>query len=225
MGLLRILLAISVVLEHIDPHLLPKLYPGNIAVEIFFMISGFYMTLILSEKYDGASVTGILGFYQSRFFRLWPIFIVVTVLVNLLWLFAYFYLGHSPTEAAPLREWIGNDVVYFLAKASNVLMVGQDVTSLAHVWPTGARFTFGPPDLADGSISMGYLRDIGPAWSIGLEIWFYLLAPFLVRLSIGWLGALVTISLALRAGMTAFGLCLLLLSKPTCSIPSRSNIL
>ena len=51
MGLIRTLLAISVVLAHSSPIFGIKLVGGQVAVQAFYMISGFYMTLVLNEKY------------------------------------------------------------------------------------------------------------------------------------------------------------------------------
>lgn len=206
MGLLRFILAIAVVMAHVPTLVLPRFLPANMAVEIFFMISGFYMSLILSEKYDTRDRRGLMNFYASRFFRLWPVFIVTALLANLWWFASYAYVQRLPTQAAPLREWINNDFIYFLAKASNVAMIGQDVMNLVHVGPMGARFTLlGPGTQSDGAISMGYLRDIGPAWSIGVEIWFYLVAPFIVLQPMRWVLAFIAASLALHFGLSAAG--------------------
>lgn len=52
MGLIRILLAISVIIAHTESILGFNMVGGTLAVQAFFIISGFYMALILSEKYD-----------------------------------------------------------------------------------------------------------------------------------------------------------------------------
>ena len=50
MGLLRFILAASVVLAHSGDFFGFKFTGGLIAVETFFIISGFYMALILDTK-------------------------------------------------------------------------------------------------------------------------------------------------------------------------------
>lgn len=184
MGVLRILLAIFVVIEHCRLSGGYRLLPGNMAVEIFFIISGFYMAMILDGKYDGRSWAGARKFYISRFFRLWPVFLLTTVLVNILWFSSYIYLGREPTGAGPIHSWIDNWLITAFINFSNFLMLGQDVLSLFHVGPGGVSWTFGQltEELADGSVWLGYVRNIGPAWSIGTEIWFYILAPLLLSL-------------------------------------------
>ena len=50
MGVLRYLLALSVLLVH-DVDGWFKLIDGAAAVQCFFLISGFYMALVLNERY------------------------------------------------------------------------------------------------------------------------------------------------------------------------------
>ncbi len=72
MGILRILLAISVVLAHSSSIFGFSLVGGQIAVQAFYIISGFYMALILNEKYIGANNSYKL-FISNRFLRLYQI--------------------------------------------------------------------------------------------------------------------------------------------------------
>lgn len=207
MGLVRFLLAASVVIGHAPSSVL-KLFPGNMAVEIFFIISGFYMSLILSSKYHVSDTRGILDFYASRFLRLWPTFLITTIFIYLLWCASYLYLGRIPTAAGDFRSLVASDAVYVLIEISNLLMIGQDVPSIFHVSdPSGVKLTFGPAEtLPDGSLWLGFARNIGQAWSIGTEIWFYLLVPFLVRLPSLWLAFVAAFGLVLRVWMDARGL-------------------
>ncbi len=206
MGYLRLLLAISVVFAHSSSAfgsssaLGLEFLPGNMAVEIFFMISGFYMSLILSGKYATRTLDGLGSFYMSRFLRLWPAFLLTTAVCHLLWIAAYVHLGRPPTSAGPVHEIINNAGVSALMEMSNIFMIGQDVPALFHAsHETGARLTFGEGRmLPDGSIWLGNALNIGPAWSIGAEIWFYMLVPFLARLSSPLLFALLAATGSLR---------------------------
>jgi peptidoglycan/LPS O-acetylase OafA/YrhL len=207
MGIIRLLLASSVVIEHCKSSIGVKLFPGNIAVEMFFMISGFYMSLILSRKYEAATWAGRLSFYASRYSRLWPTFIITTIAIQLWWLAAYSYLGREPDSAGDFRHLIENELIYYAVQLSNVFMIGLDIPSVFHVSQSqGVQLTFGPAESYGGTLWMGFMRDIGQAWSIGTEIWFYLLVPFLCRLATSWLLAIAAASFALRAGMSANGL-------------------
>ena len=49
MGTLRLILALSVVYGHAGDFLGFNLVPGDTAVQAFYAVSGFYMTLVLNE--------------------------------------------------------------------------------------------------------------------------------------------------------------------------------
>lgn len=66
MGLLRFLLALSVAWTHAG---LPKGLSGDLCVTVFFVISGFYMAMVLSEN---PAYGKISTFYQQRLLRLFP---------------------------------------------------------------------------------------------------------------------------------------------------------
>ncbi len=75
MGLMRFLLAMAVVVTHIGPDAADfALIPANLAVEVFFAISGFYMSLILTAKYQDRTT-----FYVNRFLRLYPVYLIVSI--------------------------------------------------------------------------------------------------------------------------------------------------
>ena len=78
-GLIRTLLALSVVLTHSCPICGYNVADGMIAVECFFIISGFYMALILNEKYVGPGSTWM--FYSNRFLKLYPVYWLVLLLM------------------------------------------------------------------------------------------------------------------------------------------------
>ena len=90
MGILRTLLAISVVISHTESIAGFRFVGGMMAVQVFFMISGFYMAMILSQKYVGKG--SYLLFITNRFYRLFPIFwtiLIITIFISLLWYFLF----------------------------------------------------------------------------------------------------------------------------------------
>ena len=75
MGLMRFLLAMAVVIAHTGAITVNfALIPANLAVEVFFAISGFYMSLIVTGKYRDRTT-----FYINRFLRLYPVYLIVSV--------------------------------------------------------------------------------------------------------------------------------------------------
>jgi len=82
MGILRVLLALFVLIAHVNAPAWLKVASGAQAVQLFYINSGFYMTLVLSGKYRGAG--GRMRFWLSRFFRLWLAYAAVLVLTLLI---------------------------------------------------------------------------------------------------------------------------------------------
>lgn len=71
MGILRLLLAFFVVIGH-SHSIYGYAGMGGAAVPAFFIISGFYMTLILETKYRGSDQLWL--FYSNRVLRLFPLY-------------------------------------------------------------------------------------------------------------------------------------------------------
>jgi peptidoglycan/LPS O-acetylase OafA/YrhL len=78
MGLIRLLLAISVITTHSTSIFGLNFIQGQIAVEIFFMISGFYMALILIEKYN--KKTDYKIFISNRLLKIFPTYWLILVI-------------------------------------------------------------------------------------------------------------------------------------------------
>ena len=189
MGLMRFLLAMSVVVWHLQRGVL--LIPGGLAVEVFFAISGFYMSLILTGKYRDRTT-----FYTNRFLRLYPVYFVVS-LGTWAWTFVVWaYLGRAPTGFVRyLQMSFWEHALLFI---NNWTMVGLDIPMwFYYSVDKGVQlFHYG----------MGGGLTIGPTWSIGLEIWFYLLAPFLVALRSRWIVLMAVLSVALKITMATLHL-------------------
>lgn len=206
MGILRFLLAISVVVAHAGAVFGTRMVPGNVAVETFFMISGFYMSLILSGKYAGPDAAW--KFYSNRYLRLYPTYLIILCCTWLWFLFAWWWMGRMP-----MNNWAGPyEHMSALGKAamlfSNWTMFGQDLSSLFHFSPGQGFMLFHYYESAvapDGAVWAGEFRTIGQAWSIGLEIWFYLLAPALAKFSWQRLVGLALACAVLKAAMEARG--------------------
>ena len=75
MGIMRFVLAMAVVAFHLLA--IPKI--GPIAVQAFFVLSGFLMTLVMHTSY-GYQPSGIGRFWLNRALRLYPIYIVSLLL-------------------------------------------------------------------------------------------------------------------------------------------------
>jgi peptidoglycan/LPS O-acetylase OafA/YrhL len=199
MGFFRIILALSVFLDHswdvfgsasqvggwaVAPvsrqNLHVFIWSGN-AVFAFFVLSGFFMAMVICEKY--AKMEGGLGrFYFNRALRLYP-----TNWVMLACYLTFFLVNDVPSfltwHVQPHNGWLTPVAIF-----CNSFFLGSElITSWnANNWQ--------------------YV--LGPIWSLSVEMYFYILAPFIVTKSIRFIVLLAAASLALRLTLYHLGFAL-----------------
>lgn len=197
MGLVRFLLAVTVVINHTGPLYGLVFTDAYMAIKVFFIISGFYMALILSEKYTGPGRCRL--FYTNRFLRLFPLYWVVLLLsfgVSLLFTLAL----HTHLLLGPWQTWLSRlspGTILALITA-NATILGQDLLFFTHLDAATGSLSFAWDALHRATPGWFFLL-IPQTWTISLELVFYLLAPWLVRRSTIFLVGVIAASLALRA--------------------------
>lgn len=192
MGVLRFYLALCVIAVHSNVLFPWDMHDGVEAVEIFFLISGFYMAMIL-PKYSN-----LIEFYISRFIRIFiPYWLVCGMILIVSLIFGCFF--HNWLELEPFihvsltkNGWAGVILVTF----SNVTILFQDLSFfLVHDCPDLLHFTV---DFKASEYPLYKYLIIPQAWSISLELMFYVFVPILVQLSNRKLFFIVLLSLILR---------------------------
>lgn len=170
MGIFRFILAFVVILHHM-PGIPEKfrLLGGAKAVETFYLISGFYMALVLDKKYRFCSQT-YKTFIYSRFLRIYPQYILVLVITAasyFILLSIFPTLSHTPylnffdDYTTTLKMFSFWDMV--IAVATSLSIFGQDF--LAYFSPTKYHAIY----------------PVVIAWSLACELTFYLTAPIIFR--------------------------------------------
>ena len=201
MGVLRLFLALSVLLGHTRGRgfFFLSFLQAGIAVDTFFMISGFYMALVLNEKYNRPGEYGI--FIKQRFFRLYPTYLILVLTVLLVDTIASWAIGRPWGNFARWHQYghlLSPGALAFYV-IENIILFGQEIVMLLRLDAiTGAFQVFWHQDVVhpvDGPVFLV----ISPSWSLSIEFTFYLLAPFLVRRSARFQLALLLCSVALRA--------------------------
>jgi peptidoglycan/LPS O-acetylase OafA/YrhL len=167
-GTVRFLLALCVVVTHAKGSSIfgLTLFSGVTAVQCFYVISGFLIAMVLNERADYASLR---NFYLSRYLRLWPAYIVVAL--------ASIALTRSDwlSQLSQNVRWPGAAFLAF----SNLALLFQD-------WTLFLRFDAGQlvPTDAFGTWPGAQVNSfllVPQCWSIGVELTFYLIAPFVCR--------------------------------------------
>jgi peptidoglycan/LPS O-acetylase OafA/YrhL len=201
MGILRTILALAVVVYHSFKIFGLHMCGGQLAVESFYMISGFYMALILNEKYVG--VGSYKKFILSRFYRIFPLYWVILSIAFIVSLIGYSAFNHPYYLARYINNYSclsGSTIFYFIFE--NIAVIGQDILYFLRL------DELCNPILTYNVLSFkhtGYQYLLVPqAWSISIEFMFYLIAPFLVTKKLKWQMLLVIIGIAIKCYFNFF---------------------
>ena len=197
MGFLRFYLALCVVQAHAGNFIPWPVPRGRHAVELFFIVSGFYMAMVLSGRYRRTA-----DFYRSRWLRIavpyyWHLAAIVGLSVLAGLLFSQ-WLSLAAWADQPFARNGAAGVL--LAGLTNLTIFGQDaVLYLRDNLETGLRPTGSFASHADPL----YVYLVMPqCWSVAIELVFYLVVPFLNRLRTRSLVALLSVSVFMR--LTAY---------------------
>lgn len=163
MGIIRLLLSLSVLVAHSEGKF-KILFSAPEAVFSFFVISGFYMALILDNKYESKIV-----FYLNRFLRIFPIYWIVLFLTVALALGKTSLLGSST-----------NFITHYFQYSSH--LSGSELTIET------INYIFRNLTLIISKDYFGILQNQAPgylviyqAWTLPIELLFYLISPFFIR--------------------------------------------
>ena len=176
MGLLRVLLALSVALSHLGDVRGLGLAGGFASVQMFYVISGFYMATILTEKYDPRR--DIAVFYSNRLLRIYSIYFVC-LLISLIAYVAIYAAGQGGWLHYVMTNIGRIDTLGQLWLAfTSIAIIGQESTLFLELKDGALAYTAAGPG---GETPVWVFMPIPQAWSISLELMFYALVPFLIR--------------------------------------------
>jgi peptidoglycan/LPS O-acetylase OafA/YrhL len=201
MGVLRLFLAVSVLATHLGHGrgvLGLSLLNGEFAVECFFIISGFYMALVLNEKYNYPG--SYWAFIQQRFLRLYPLYFIVGILI----LAVEGLITYSTAHPCGVYEMWTKEPrsVTFLSVCYyglvNLVILGQDSLWFLYQDNFSGQLYVAAHQVPHATRCADYLVNV-PTWTLAVEMTFYLVAPFLVRKSVKVQAAFMLASLALRS--------------------------
>ncbi len=202
MGLFRLVLAFCVVLSHGLNVPIPAA-TADVAVQTFYIVSGFYMGLVLTEKYSHFS-----WYFTNRLLRLYPAYLVVltaTLAHSLLrWL-----SGRSAADPGLLMYETHFSPLNWPAQAyvvgTNLLLWGQDVALFLELSDGGRSFSF-TTNFMNSNPRVEKFLLVPQSWSLSIELAFYLLAPWLVLRSTRVLAGVVAATVLMRVGLASAGL-------------------
>lgn len=194
MGSIRTLLAISVVFAHTYGFIFVG---GQLAVQLFYIISGFLIYYILVEK---KSYISIKAFFKNRFLRLFPIYWVVVFLTIFIYLIQGYLVERDLQFIQVFSELdiVGKIFIF----VSNIFIVGQDWIMFTAFNDGVFHFT---TDFRETDVNVYDGLIVPQAWTLGVEISFYLVAPLILH-SKRLLFFLLFASIIIRAYLFSIGL-------------------
>lgn len=192
MGTLRTILAFAVVFGHFYGFVFTG---GMLAVQIFYLISGYLMSVILLSKNN---YNEIKNFYLNRALRLYPIYWTVALIALISYLLLTVFDKNNFFDLYQEVGITGSLILIF----SNIFLIGQDWIMFLGIKDNLIQFT---GDFNDSDIEIWKGLLVPPAWTLGLEISFYLIAPFIIKNKIRWISLLV-LSLILKIYMIYIGI-------------------
>lgn len=168
MGTIRLLLAVSVLITHSAAVFGIKFLNGDMAVTNFFVISGFLMAMVLDKAYGA-----VAPFYLNRVLRVYPAYLAA-LLFSIVVFFLYRQSVHSPWDT--LKEFHGAGSAVAFCVVTNLTILGQDIARYVSVNENGMIF----PNFQSGPGGGAFRCMFVPqGWTLSLEIWFYVLVPFI----------------------------------------------
>lgn len=149
MGCLRLWLATLVLIAHTNT--MPMV--GSLAVECFFIISGFYMQMLINEQYREKN-GWIPKFYANRFLRIYvPYWTVGGIII----VGSLLFPAHARLPSFSI-----------VTALFNVSIIGTETIRLMCC-------------VDDCDVVFKNKIVILPAWSLGMELLFYIVAPIILR--------------------------------------------
>jgi peptidoglycan/LPS O-acetylase OafA/YrhL len=197
MGLIRFLLACFVVLFHCGQFDSFVFMQGPTAVQIFYVISGFYMAMILNEKYINKANSYWL-FISNRLLKLIPIYWLLLVLILGVSIFQIITTnGIDWALLKPYRQSNLGVTTWLYLIFTNITMVGQDVSLFMGLNQSSGSLFFTSNYQANGSFVYLFLL-VPQAWTISIELLFYFIAPFICRQKVWVVAAIGGLSFGLK---------------------------
>lgn len=170
MGLLRLLFALTIVIFHTGDIFGYRIFNSRLAILSFFVISGFYMAFILDRKYFKKKHSFKL-FIVNRFLKIYPIYWVSLLIIVLFGVVKYLFNAGGQDNFISHFFQYSTHINGLAMLLYSVNFITRNITLVVN-----SDYFFKP------DMTPGYLL-VQQAWTLQIELLFYVLAPFLMFFS------------------------------------------
>jgi peptidoglycan/LPS O-acetylase OafA/YrhL len=135
---LRALCVLGIFVYHLNPAWLPG---GFLGVDVFFIISGYLITLLFLRDIDLKGEIDFKAFYMRRFRRLFPSFLLVTVATQIVSYFLFENVVFKQISKSVIASLLGLSNIFFY-KTSDYFNLDAGPQPLLHFWSLNVEEQF-----------------------------------------------------------------------------------
>ena len=134
---LRAFAVVAVIINHFNKDILPG---GYLGVDIFFVISGYVITLSLFNSPSKNFIDFIFGFYERRIKRLTPALAVFVIILGI----ATCFFNPQPNETlrTGITSLVGLSNLYLLKQSIDYFADSTYLNTFTHTWSLGIEQQF-----------------------------------------------------------------------------------
>lgn len=134
---LRFLAVLSVVLYHLDEKYIPN---GFLGVDIFFVISGYVISISLAKNIKNNLKSFLLNFYKRRIKRLFPALLFFVFIIFI----CFTIIDPNPKKdfSTGILSLVGLSNLYLLFDLNNYFSISNIFNPFTHTWSLGVEEQF-----------------------------------------------------------------------------------
>jgi peptidoglycan/LPS O-acetylase OafA/YrhL len=134
---LRAIAVISVIINHLNHAVLPG---GYLGVDVFFVVSGYVITMSLEKTTYSSLGAQLLHFYSRRIKRLMPALLVMAFVCSAA--IRFFEPDAKVTTITGVTSIFGVSNIFLFAEATNYFGKSAELNIFSHTWSLGVEEQF-----------------------------------------------------------------------------------
>ena len=135
---IRALAVLVVWLFHLNPNLFPG---GYVGVDIFFVVSGYVITLSIFRDIEKNNNFNLFKFYKKRFFRIFPALFFLIISTFIFYLFFGYLFELNYVSKIGIASLFGISNIFYIYLKSDYFLENE-LNPFLHTWSLGVEEQF-----------------------------------------------------------------------------------